>query len=108
MRRIILVGFMLVSFSIIALANEPKAILVTPPAPKFKDAERQAELAKRRQAVLAGMSANSMLILRSAESRNYAGDVDFMYRQENNHYYLSNLRQNNSTLVLVKNGVNHK
>ncbi len=27
--------------------NEPKAIRVTPPAPKFTDAERQTELARR-------------------------------------------------------------
>ncbi len=83
---------------------EPNIIPVTPPAPKFTDAERQTELAKRRAAVVDQMSPNSVLIMWSATPRNYAGDVDFMYRQENNHYYLSNLRQNGSTLVLVKNG----
>lgn len=104
MKRSLLALFFVVCFSIVALANEPKANLVTPPAPKFTDAERQTELAKRRATVLAKMSPNSMLILWSATPRNYAGDVSFMYRQENNHYYLTNLRQKGSALVLVKDG----
>ncbi len=82
----------------------PKAIRAAPPAPKIADAERQAELAKRRAGVIEQMADNSMLILMSAEPKNYAGDVDFMYRQENNLYYLTNLKQNNATLVLTKNG----
>lgn len=108
MKRNVLLVFFVTCFSLVTLANEPKAIKVTPPAPKFTDAERQAELAKRRNAVLAKMSPNSMLILWSATPRNYAGDVDFMYRQENNHYYLMSLKQNGSTLVLVKNGTTTK
>lgn len=108
MKKIGLLIFFVVCFSFVLLANEPKVIRATPPAPKFTDAERQAELAKRRAAVLTEMSPNSMLILWSATPRNYAGDVDFMYRQENNHYYLTNLRQNGSTLVLIKNGTTTK
>lgn len=104
MKRKVLLVFFVVCFSMIALANDPKAIIVTPPAPKFTDAERQAELAKRRAAVLAQMSPNSILIMWSATPRNYAGDVDFYYRQENNYYYLTNLKQTSSALVLVKNG----
>lgn len=79
-------------------------IRITPPAPKFTDAERQAELARRRAEVAKRIQPNSVLLLFSAEPRNYAGDVDFYYRQENNHYYLTNLRQNGSTFVLVKSG----
>jgi Xaa-Pro aminopeptidase len=82
----------------------PKAIRITPPAPKFSDAERQAELSRRRAEVFKQMKPNSVFILRSAEGRNYAGDVDFYYRQENNLYYLTNLKQNGATLILVKNG----
>ena len=41
----------------------PTSIRVTPPAPKFTDAERHAELAKRRAAVAAKMADNSTLIL---------------------------------------------
>lgn len=104
MKRNLLIVFFVMCFSMVALATEPKAILVAPPAPKFADAERQAELAKRRADVLAKMSPNSMLIMWSATPRNYAGDVDFYYRQENNHYYLTSLKQTNSTLVLVKSG----
>lgn len=80
----------------------PKAIRVAPPAPVFTDAERQTELGKRRAEVLKRMKPNSVFILQSAEPRNYAGDVDFMYRQENNLYYLTNLKQSGATLLLIK------
>lgn len=93
----------LLPFEANANEKEPPTMFVTPPAPRFTDAERQTELATRRANVLKRMLPNSIMILWSAKPRNYAGDVDFMYRQENNHYYLTNLRQNNSTLVLVKN-----
>ncbi len=102
MKKAIILIFLTIALSLIALANEPKAIIVTPPAPKFTDAERQAELSKRRATVLEKMSPNSILIIWSATPRNYAGDVDFMFRQENNHYYLTSLKQVNSTLVLIK------
>lgn len=86
--------------------SAPKAIIATPPAPQFTDAERQTELARRRAEVFKRMQPNSVMILWSAAPRNYAGDVDFMYRQENNLYYLTALKQQNATLVLVKNGEN--
>ena len=86
--------------------NEPKGIRVAPAAPKFTDVERQTELAARRTKVLERMADNSMMILMSAEPKNYAGDVDFMYRQENNLYYLTNLRQRGAALVLIKEGGN--
>ncbi|MCA1623844.1 MAG: aminopeptidase P N-terminal domain-containing protein [Acidobacteria bacterium] len=88
--------------------TEPKAIRITPPAPKFTDAERQAELAKRRAKVFEAMNNKSAMILFSAEPKIYTNDVDFMYRQENNLYYLTNLKQNNATLVLLKDGANRK
>ncbi|MGI9036838.1 MAG: aminopeptidase P family protein [Pyrinomonadaceae bacterium] len=81
----------------------PPTMFVTPPAPQFTDAERQAELARRRAAVFSRMQPNSLMILWSAAPRNYAGDVDFLYRQENNLYYLTSLKQKSATLVLVKN-----
>lgn len=98
--------FFVASLPVLANTNDNVAspsMYVTPPAPKFSDAERQAELAKRRAAVFNRMLPDSVMILWSAAPRNYAGDVDFMYRQENNLYYLTNLRQKGSTLVLVKN-----
>ncbi len=90
-----------------AKAAEP-AIRVAPPAPKFSDAERQAELAKRRAAVAAKMVDKSMLILFSAEPKLYANDVDYVYRQENNLYYLTGLKQDGATLVITKDGTSVK
>ncbi len=80
------------------------SILVTPPAPKFTDAERHAELARRRAAVAAKMVDNSVLILFSAEPRLYTNDVDYVYRQENNLYYLTALKQAGATFVIEKRG----
>lgn len=83
--------------------NEPKVILKTPPAPKFTDAERQQELARRRGEVAKAMGPGSMLILFSSEPRIYTNDVDFMYRQENNLFYLTSLKQDNAYFVLINN-----
>src|SRR5687767_13794863 len=85
-----------------ALSDPASAIRITPPAPKFSDAERQAELARRRAAVAARMTNNSMLILFSAEPKLYTNDVDYVYRQENNLYYLTGLKQDGATLVITK------
>lgn len=82
--------------------SAPRQILITPAAPKISDAERQAELAKRRDAVAAKMADNSMLILFSAEPKIYSNSVDYVFRQENNLYYLTNLKQKNATLVITK------
>jgi Xaa-Pro aminopeptidase len=86
-----------------AAISDPKssAIRTTPPAPRFSDAERQTELAKRRQQVAERMGKNSMLILFSAEPRIYTNDVDYVFRQENNLYYLTMLKQQGATLVLL-------
>lgn len=83
--------------------NSP-AIRVAPPAPKFTDAERHAELARRKAAVAAKMADNSILILLSAEPKLYTNDVDYMYRQENNLVYLTGLKQNGATFVMTKSG----
>ncbi len=82
----------------------PATIRVAPPAPKFTDAERQAELARRRKAVAAKMDDNSVLVLFSAEPKIYTGDVDYVFRQENDLYYLTNLKQAHATLVIAKTG----
>ena len=85
-------------------AAAQSSIRVTPPAPKFTDAERRAELAKRRSAVAAKMADKSMLVLYSAEPKLYTNDVDYVYRQENNLYYLTALKQIGATLVITKDG----
>lgn len=84
--------------------SDQNAIRITPPAPRFSDAERQTELARRRKNVAAKMKDNSVLILLSGEPKQYAGDVDFMYRQENNLYYVTNLKQKGATFVMTKTG----
>ncbi len=82
----------------------PAAVKPAPAAPKFTDAERQSELARRRKAVAGMMTNNSVLILFSAEPKLYTNDVDYVFRQENNLYYLTNLKQDGATLVLKKDG----
>ncbi|MBC7901132.1 MAG: aminopeptidase P family protein [Saprospiraceae bacterium] len=103
---ILLIAFVLsgLAAAVLAEPSKPGAIKIAPPAPKFTDAERHSELVRRRAEVAKKMAPNSVFILWSAEPRNYAGDVDFYYRQENNLYYLTNLKQNNATLVIVKSG----
>ncbi|HVF31362.1 MAG TPA: aminopeptidase P family protein [Pyrinomonadaceae bacterium] len=96
--------FTFVFASVPAFATITPVIRVTPPAPKFTDAERHAELGKRRAAVAARMTDKSMLILFSAEPKLYTNDVDYVYRQENNLYYLTGLKQDGATLVLTKDG----
>src|SRR5215213_4679504 len=86
-----------------AKSERPAAsnIRLTPPAPVFNDKERVAELMQRRERVAQGLGSQSMLILFSTEPRVYANDVDYPYRQENNLYYLTNLKQKGTTLVLL-------
>lgn len=88
----------------VAALGGPTTIRITPPAPKFTDAERQAELARRRAAVAARMADKSTLILFSAEPKLYTNDVDYVYRQENNLFYLTGLKQDGATLVMTKDG----
>lgn len=98
-----LTAFMFGAVPVLADAdrNPLRAIRRAPPAPQFSDAERQAELARRRQAIAAKMSANSVMVLFSAESKIYTNDVDYEYRQENNLYYLTALKKKGSKLVLM-------
>jgi Xaa-Pro aminopeptidase len=73
-----------------------------PPAPEFTKEERHAELRARRGRVMERLGPNSLLVLFSAEPRVYTNDVDYEFRQENNLYYLTALRQEGATLVLVR------
>jgi len=84
------------------ITGGPTSIRVAPPAPKFTDAQRQAELARRRAAVAAKMVDKSMLVLFSAEPKLYTNDVDYVFRQENNLFYLTGLAQNGATFVMTK------
>ncbi len=90
----------------LAINVSAQTTFVTPSAPKFTDAERQKELAVRRENVFEKMPANSVMMLLSAQPKIYTNDVDFLYRQENNLFYLTSLKQPNAILVLIKNGTN--
>jgi len=79
----------------------PSNIRLTPPAPVFTDEERIAELSQRRERVAQMVGPQSFLVLFSTEPRVYTNDVDYPYRQENNLYYLTNLKQKGATLVLL-------
>ncbi|HSD47880.1 MAG TPA: aminopeptidase P N-terminal domain-containing protein, partial [Pyrinomonadaceae bacterium] len=79
----------------------PSNIRITPPAPVFTDQERINELSQRRDRVAQSVGPQSMLVLFSTEPRVYANDVDYPYRQENNLYYLTSLKQKGATLVLL-------
>ncbi len=79
----------------------PPNLRLTPPAPKFDDKERVAELMQRRERVAKSIGPQSFMILFSTEPRVYANDVDYPYRQENNLYYLTQLKQKGATLVLL-------
>jgi Xaa-Pro aminopeptidase len=106
---VIIAAFLLSGLAAAVLSNTPHnvnspAIKIAPPAPKFTDAERHAELARRKAAVAAKMADNSILILLSAEPKLYTNDVDYLYRQENNLVYLTGLKQNGATFVMTKSG----
>ncbi len=101
----LLIGLFLSSaFPAGSLVDQPAAssvIRAAPPAPRFTDQARHAELASRRTRVAQAVGANGMLVLFSAEPRVYTNDVYYYYRQENNLYYLTNLKQRGITLVLT-------
>ena len=80
---------------------KPSVIRIAPPAPVFDDGTRLSELASRRARVAQSIGEKGILILFSTEPRVYANDVDYEYRQENNLYYLTNLKQKGATLVLT-------
>ena len=73
---------------------------IAPPPPASWQRDRVADLAARRKAVLDQIGDHGILILFAAEPRNYANDVDWPYRQENDFFYLTGLTQPGATLVL--------
>ena len=91
--------------------NERRAasnIRVAPPAPVFSDKERVAELMQRRNRVADWVGTKSFMVLFSTEQRIYSNSVNYPYRQENNLYYLTNLKQQGATLVLLPGNTKHK
>ncbi|MFL6209150.1 MAG: aminopeptidase P family protein [Pyrinomonadaceae bacterium] len=82
-------------------------ISVTPAEPEVDQTTWQTELAARRARVAEQLGPKSVLVLFSGEPRVYAGDVDYEFRQENNLYYLTQLKQDGATLVLLPGNTVH-
>lgn len=87
-----------------ARAAASPVIREAPPAPVFTEGERHAELRSRRGRVSEKLGPHSLLVLFSAEPRVYTNDVDYEFRQENNLYYLTALKQPGATLVMLRGG----
>jgi Xaa-Pro aminopeptidase len=87
-----------------ALAAEAGIWKVAPPPPASWQRDRVADLAARRKAAAEQIGDKGILILWAAEPRNYAGDVDWPYRQENDFFYLTGIPQEGSALVLIPGG----
>ncbi len=101
-----LLGGVAISFD--AAAKEPSvsaAIHITPPAPIIENKDRLVELAARRARVAAAIGPRALLVLLSGEPRVYANDVNYPFRSENNFFYLTNLKQVGSTLVMLPGNV---
>jgi Xaa-Pro aminopeptidase len=74
---------------------------VAPPPPASWQRDRVADLSARRKALMDRIGPNAVLILYAAEARNYANDINYQFRQENDFFYLTGLTQQGATLVLV-------
>jgi Xaa-Pro aminopeptidase len=110
--RFVFLGLLVCSFVVLLLPFDSSAgavterklstvVRVTPAPPVFDEKERVAELADRRSRVAKTIGPKSFLVMFSTEPRVYTNDVDYPYRQENNLYYLTNLKQKGATLVLL-------
>jgi Xaa-Pro aminopeptidase len=84
-----------------AFAADSSIWKVAPPPPASWQRDRVADLAARRKALMEQIGEHGVLVLYAAEARNYANDVDWPYRQENDFFYLTGLTQPGATLVLA-------
>jgi len=84
-----------------AAVLSPEIWRIAPPAPKISEADRLAELRARREEVMKRMGDRGVMVLFGAEPRVYTNDVDYHYRQENNLYYLTGVKQEDATLILI-------
>ena len=74
---------------------------VAPPEPTIPEAERLKELATRRVEVMKRIGEKGIVVLFSGQARVYTNDVDYPFRAENNFYYLTGIKQEGTTLVLI-------
>jgi Xaa-Pro aminopeptidase len=89
-------------------AADPNLWKAAPPPPASRDAGRVADLTARRKAIAEQIGDKGILILWAAEPRNYAGDVDWPYRQENNFFYLTGITQTGNALVMIPGAARYK
>jgi Xaa-Pro aminopeptidase len=66
------------------------------------------DLAARRARVMQRLPPDTLLVLLSAPSRVYSGDVDYEYRQDSNLYYLTGITQEDTALVLMPGNATHR
>jgi Xaa-Pro aminopeptidase len=66
------------------------------------------DLSARRARMMERLPADSLLVLLSAPSRVYSGDVDYEYRQDSNLYYLTGITQEDTALVLMPGNADHR
>src|SRR3954465_10969928 len=74
---------------------------VAPPPPASWQRDRVADLTAHRKAAMDQIGEHGVLILYAAEPRNYANDVEWPFRQENDFFYLTGLTQPGATLVIA-------
>ena len=86
---------------ITAFAADPGIWKIAPPPPASWQRDRVADLSARRKALMDQIGDRAVLILYAAEPRNYANDVEWPFRQENDFFYLTGLTQPGATLVLA-------
>lgn len=59
------------------------------------------EVVRRRAALMDKLGPNALCVIFSGEVKNYERDVDYLYRQDSNLYYLTGITQPDVTLVLL-------
>ena len=94
-------SFFTVSASDAARSAVAQLWQLAPAAPQIAESDRLAELRQRRAEVMKRMGDKAVLVLFGAEPRVYTNDVDYHYRQENNLYYLTGIKQEDATLILL-------
>jgi len=98
LRTLILAG-LLCAAGLSAADSHVWKIAGAPPASWEHD--RVSDLAAHRKGAMDRIGEKGILILWAAEPRNYAGDVDWPYRQENDFFYLTGITQPGSMLVMI-------
>ena len=74
---------------------------IAPPPPAAWQRDRASDLSTRRKNVADKIGDHAILVLYAAEPRNYAADVDWPFRQENDFFYLTGLTQPAAVLAII-------